>query len=226
MSHRKLTALFFAGTDTGAGKTYTAALAARWLRASGIWVAVYKPVESGCRTENGKLVPDDASLLWEAAGRPKTLDQVCPQRFAAPLSPPQAAAAERKSVDAGLLRSAVEPWREFDMLIIEGAGGLFSPIADNYLNIELARDLNADVIVVAANRLGVIHQVIATCTAASHHGIQPVGIVLCNVAGELDVSVESNADQISNLCSTPILGTIPHGATQSDVGFLEKLLRG
>src|SRR5262245_30914885 len=94
--------LFITGTGTGVGKTYVAALVARVLRNSGRRVGVYKPVASGCEIRDGRLVSVDAIALWEAAGRPGSLDQVCPQLFAALLAPHLAARAEGRKVNARL----------------------------------------------------------------------------------------------------------------------------
>src|SRR5262245_38358578 len=124
--------LFITGTGTAVGKTYVGALVARALRDSGKRVGVYKPVASGCEKTGGKLVSPDAVALWEAAGRPGTLEQVCPQRFAAPLAPHLAARAEGQLVDGALLREGIEFWRKAsDVVIVEGAGGLMSPISDD-----------------------------------------------------------------------------------------------
>ena len=79
--------LFITGVGTEVGKTFVAATIARRLVADGLRVGVYKPVASGCSRREGRLVADDAVALWEAAGRPGTLEEVCPQRFAAPLAP-------------------------------------------------------------------------------------------------------------------------------------------
>src|SRR3954470_17219120 len=131
--------LFISGTGTGVGKTYVAALIARALRESGLRVGVYKPVASGCELRNGELVSPDAISLWTAAGQPRTLEEVCPQRFAAPLAPHLAARAEGRRVDANLLRAGIEPWREAsDIVLVEGAGGLMSPIGDDDYNADLA----------------------------------------------------------------------------------------
>lgn len=104
MTHPTPPTLFFAGTDTDVGKTYVASLIAAALVRNGQKVAVYKPAASDCRLVDGDLVAADAVSLWESAGRPRSLDDVCPQRFVAALSPPAAAAAEGKQVDAELLR--------------------------------------------------------------------------------------------------------------------------
>src|SRR5690606_5011568 len=94
MSTKRFRGLFITGTDTGVGKTYVAAIIARSLRIAGFRVGVYKPAASGCRVDGAELTSDDALDLWEAAGRPGSLDEVCPQRFLAPLAPHLAARAE------------------------------------------------------------------------------------------------------------------------------------
>src|SRR4029079_7760739 len=96
--------LFITGTGTGVGKTYVGALIARALRNSGKRVGVYKPVASGCEMRGGTLVSPDAVALWDAAGRPGTLEQVCPQTFAAPLAPHLAARADGRRIDSKQLR--------------------------------------------------------------------------------------------------------------------------
>ena len=224
MVHRKPPKLFFAGTDTDVGKTYVASLAARVIVANGINLGVYKPVASGCHTEQGQLIAEDAVSLWKAAGKPLSLEQVCPQRFKAPLAPPEAAALEKTQVDAEKIRDGIKIWEQnSELVIVEGAGGLFSPLADGMLNIDLAQQLNAPVIVVAANRLGAIHQTLATCEAAAKRGIQPMGIVLCDPTGTADDSANSNSEQIQKYCSVPILGSVPFNGTEEDAEFLKSL---
>ena len=224
MVHRKPPKLFFAGTDTDVGKTYVASLAARVIVANGIKLGVYKPVASGCQTEQGQLIAEDAVSLWKAAGKPLSLEQVCPQRFKAPLAPPEAAALEKTQVDAEKIRDGIKIWEQnSELVIVEGAGGHFSPLADGMLNIDLAQQLNAPVIVVAANRLGAIHQTLATCEAAAKRGIQPMGIVLCDPTGTADDSANSNSEQIQKYCSVPILGSVPFNGTEEDAEFLKSL---
>ncbi len=226
MAHRTLTTLFFAGTDTDVGKTYTASCVASGFQRAGRRVGVYKPVASGCREVDSSLIADDAVALWEAAGRPRTLEEVCPQRFIEPLAPPEAAAAEGKVVDADLLRSGAVCWEEdSDLLIVEGAGGLLSPLADGVLNIDLVKQFEVVMLViVAANRLGAIHQTLATCAAAVHHGVKPCGIILCDPTGKAEKSTRSNAAQIERYCDVPVLGSIPFDGNLDHVALVQKLL--
>jgi dethiobiotin synthetase len=162
--------LFITGTDTEVGKTYVAALLARTLRGAGLRVGVYKPAASGCRREGPELVSDDALLLWEAAGRPGTLDQVCPQRFAAPLAPSVAAAAEGRCVDERLLHEGLSAWSGCDVVLVEGAGGLFSPLSQRWLVADLALRLGYPLVVVARNALGTINHTLLTLHAAATYG--------------------------------------------------------
>ena len=208
--------IFFAGTDTDVGKTYAAALVAKSFHHSGVSVGVYKPVASGCVQTEGSLTAGDAVALWEAAGRPKQLADVCPQKFVAPLSPTAAADLEGKRVDAELLRRGADAWLESsELLIVEGAGGLMSPLAEGFLNIDLFRKFDgAKLVVVAANRLGVIHQVLATCAAAQHRGVTPAGIILSSPAATSDSSVATNKAEIENYTDVPIVGEVAFGQTQ------------
>ena len=180
-ARKPLRGLFVTGTDTEVGKTYVAALIARALAAEGRRVGVYKPAASGCTREGDRLVAGDAVALWEAAGRPGTLEDVCPQVFAAPLTPHLAAAAEGKRLDAGLLRRGLDVWRErSDVVIVEGAGGLMSPLGDEEFVADLAYDLGWPLIVVANNSLGVINHVLQTLVVAAtfREGLPVAGIVL------------------------------------------------
>jgi dethiobiotin synthetase len=165
------TGFFVTGTGTGVGKTYVAALIARALRDSGLRVGVYKPVASGCELRGGQLISPDAVALWQAAGQPGMLEQVCPQVFAAPIAPHLSARAEGLRVDAARLRSGLEFWRAAsDFVIVEGAGGLMSPISDDDYNADLAMEFGYPLVVVAVNELGTVNATLQTLITASTAG--------------------------------------------------------
>jgi dethiobiotin synthetase len=207
--------LFITGTSTGVGKTYVAALIAKSLVASGKRVGVYKPVASGCELRDGRMFSEDATSLWEAAGRPGTIEQVCPQMFAAPLAPHLAARAEGNRVDETLLRSGLDYWREScDIMLVEGAGGLMSPISDDNYNADLAEEFGFPLVVVAANELGTINATLQTLIVADtfREGLRVAGVVL-NSPRQVadDPSVESNADELVRRCVAPLLANISFG---------------
>jgi dethiobiotin synthetase len=216
--------LFFAGTDTEVGKTYVASLVAQYLVQQGKRVGVYKPVASGCEELDGQRISEDAVALWQAAGQPRSLEDVCPQRFLAPLAPPEAAACEGASVDANRLILGIDVWRDHEIVLVEGAGGLFSPLADDMLNIDLATRLDAEVVLVAANRLGVIHQSLACCEAAAHRGLTMAGIILCDADGSPERSKSSNAEQTRRYCDVPIVATVGFRAGPDQVAGVARLV--
>jgi len=207
--------LFITGTGTDVGKTYVAALLARALASTGKRVGVYKPVASGCELRDGVLKSSDAVALWEAAGCPGTLAQVCPQMFSAPLAPHLAARAEGQRVDPQLLRSGLEFWREScDVVLVEGAGGLMSPVSDDDYNADLADEFGYPLVVVAANELGTINATLQTLVVADtfRDGLAIAGIVLNSpqlTSG--DRSADSNADELARRCVPPLLATVAHG---------------
>ena len=217
--------LFVTGTGTAVGKTYVGALVARALRDAGTRVGVYKPVASGCELRDGQLVSPDALALWEAAGRPGNLEQVCPQRFAAPLAPHLAARAEDRRVDAQLLRDGIQFWRETsEVVLVEGAGGLMSPVNDEDYNADLAAEFGYPLLVVTENVLGTINATLQTLITASTYcdGLDVAGIVLNSPAPRPDdPSVESNADELARRCVAPLLATVAHGGgLDRDVDWL------
>lgn len=205
--------LFVTATDTGVGKTYVAALVARQLAAAGARVGVYKPVASGCDFRNGCLTSDDAVSLCQAAGRSGDLDRVCPQRFAAPLAPHLAAQAEARQVDADLLWQGLAWWTaRSDVVIVEGVGGLMSPVtADQYVA-DLACQFGFPLLIVARNALGTIHQTLATLLAAAAYGdrLAVAGVVLNNpLAPQLaDLSCQSNPAELARRCAPPLLAEV------------------
>lgn len=151
-------AFFITGTDTGAGKTVLGTLLTRQLHERGVRVAALKPLCSGGR--------DDAVALWIAAGKVLALDEVNPWHFRAPLAPVLAARRERKRVR---LTEVVEHIRRasrgFEVVVVEGAGGLLSPLGEDFASRELIVALRATPIVVAPNRLGTVNQIRLTLEA-------------------------------------------------------------
>lgn len=216
----RLPGLFIVGTGTNVGKTHVASMIVHELAASGRRVGVYKPAASGCRQTSEGLIADDAVALWEAAGRPATLEQVCPQRFLAPLAPPRAAMAEGRHVDAGLLRAGLEPWlAASDVVIVEGAGGLMSPLSDVDYNIDLAAEFGLPLVIVAANELGVINATLQTLiTARTRAPHLPIAGIVLNQATPRpdDASLATNAEELAARCDAPLLAVVSHGGKAFD----------
>lgn len=209
MTRKRIPGLFITGTDTAVGKTYVAAMIARSLKAAGHRVGVYKPAASGCRLDGGQLVSDDALAIWQAAGRPDELEHVCPQRYEAPLAPHLAAEAEGKRLDPQRLRTGLDYWRDrSDVILVEGAGGLMSPVSDEDFVADLAYDFGFPLVVVVPNRLGMINQALQTLIAASafRDGLTIAGMVLNHPAPSVDdPSLATNREELAKHAIPPIL---------------------
>jgi dethiobiotin synthetase len=150
--------LFVTGTDTGVGKTLFAALLTAHLRSDGLRVAALKPVSSGNRS--------DARLLRLASANVLTLVETNPWHFRAPLTPMLAARRERRRVwRCDVLAHIRRIARRFDVLVVEGAGGLLSPLGEDFDSRDLIVALRALPIIVGPNRLGAINQVLLVLEA-------------------------------------------------------------
>ncbi len=204
------------GTDTDVGKTAVAVAIVRSLVGGGphssVRAGVYKPVASGAPP--GNAGGGDVIRLWEAAGRPLSIEAVCPQMFSAAISPPRSARAEGRRVDDALLRSGFETWRDVsDIVIVEGAGGLFSPLGERTLNADLARDLGLPLVVVDVARLGAIGRTLAIVEAAAARGLRVAAVVLSQVEpwgeGRDDPSCPSRIARDSATDLADRLGPVP-----------------
>jgi len=220
MPRGRVPGLFVTGTDTEVGKTYVAALLVRQLAEAGCRVGVYKPAASGCLRVGRELISPDAKRLWEAAGRPGSLDRVCPQRFAAPLAPHLAAQQEGRHLDGALLRRGLEYWQErSELIVVEGAGGLMSPLGDDEYVADLAGDFGFPLVVVARNALGAINQTLQTLIAAAAYGdgLPVAGVVLNNPKppGD-DTSVRFNRQELAARSVPPLLAEVAFGAGRFD----------
>jgi len=152
------TIVFITGTDTGVGKTMLTARLTRFLRERGVQAAALKPVCSGGR--------DDARLLCTASGGALSLDEINPWHFRAPVAPLLAARRERKRVKLSQVVAHVRALQgRFEVLLVEGAGGLLSPLGDDFDSRDLITSLRATPIIVGPNQLGAVNQFLLTLEA-------------------------------------------------------------
>ncbi len=212
--------LFVTGTDTGVGKTQVAAALARLLAERNLIVRPRKPVESGCRREGNRLVPEDAELLRAAARTDEPLERVCPYPLEPALSPERAAelAGVRLALD-DVRAACLEGVAETDFLLVEGAGGFYSPLAPNVLNADLAAGLPLPVLIVAADRLGTIGHTLLTVEAVKRRGLALVGVVLNRIDACGDSRMDNAAD-LSRWVGRPVIVTERFDAGAAHPGWM------
>ena len=203
-----MSVLVVSGTGTGVGKTVVTAAVAALAAARGSRVAVVKPAQTGV----GEDEPGDLDDVRRLAGVTDLHEHA---RFPDPLSP---AAAARRSGRTDLdLHDSARRVRELaarrDLVVVEGAGGLLVRYDAEGLTIaDLARDLDAAVLVVADPRLGTLNHTALTLEALAHRGIKLAGVVLGSWPAEPDLACRSNVRDLEMLAARPLTGAIRDGA--------------
>ena len=178
---------FITGTDTEVGKTHFACKHISRLVSQSVRVGVYKPVASGFERKDHRSDPFQLHRSLGGYGQGISLEKINPYCFDAPLAPPIAAQAEGLRIDGeSLVQGAMEWKNDCELLLVEGAGGLFSPITWTMTNADLALRLQFPLILVAENRLGCIHQILATIRAAQSLGLAIETLVLNQRTPEVD----------------------------------------
>jgi dethiobiotin synthetase len=203
--------IFITGTDTGVGKTFFAYALAALLKESGYKVGVMKPAETGCDQGEGKLVPRDAVALKEASGCGLSLEKICSYQFREPLAPSVAAERDGVRIDIDHLMSVYsEISAAHEITIVEGAGGLMVPLLPSYTYADLAKVLKLPLIVVAANKLGMINHLLLTLEHASCKGLCVLGYVLNQTENQLSLAAETNREALASLTGVPCMGELPY----------------
>lgn len=180
---------FITGTDTGVGKTVLTVLLVNHLRAHGVNAAGLKPVCSGGR--------GDARKIFAAMNGALALDKINPWHFRAAIAPSLAARQEKKKVKLAQTVSHIRGLQKrFDILLVEGAGGLLSPLGENFNSRDLLLALNATPIIAAPNYLGVVNHILLTLEALPKKLRSKTFVVLMPVRRP-DAATKTNAALLS-----------------------------
>jgi dethiobiotin synthase len=193
------------GTDTGVGKTIATAALVVALEERGLSVAVVKPVQTGIATDEPTDLEEVARLTGATATHEFT-------RLTPPLAP--VAAARIDTVELPSLDSYVDAIRaiEAQVVLVEGAGGLLVHLDGNGRTIlDLATELEADVVVVGSEGLGSLNHFALTVERLGAAGIEPV-LVIGSCAAEPDLASISNRIDLPQVTRLPTSGRIPAGA--------------
>jgi len=216
----KLPGIFITGTDTDVGKTYIGAQLCQILYGKGIDVMPRKPVESGCdRNQDGELLPHDALAYFAACHHGIPLHDICPYRYTAAVAPDQAARLAGGTLHLGQLTDVCQR-REEQFLLVEGAGGFYSPIAEDGLNADLAVELDLPVLLVAADRLGAINHSLLTAEAIKHRGLKLLAVILNGMETKTENEQMGNAAYLRTHLNCPVLTVSCNAQLDTAISFL------
>ncbi|MBD8507788.1 ATP-dependent dethiobiotin synthetase BioD [Hoyosella sp. G463] len=202
-----MSVLLITGTSTEVGKTAATAVLAAIALGSGASVAVCKPAQTGI--DDGE--PGD---LAEIERRVPGIHAVELARYPEPLAP--LTAARRSSRPALRLAELLESVRELearhDLVLVEGAGGVLVQLgADGFTLRDVARELAAPVVIVAAAGLGTLNHTALTAEALRHEEVAIAGIVIGAWPAEPDLAMRCNRTDLSAVTGVPVVGVIPAG---------------
>jgi len=208
--------LFIAGAHTEIGKTHVAAVLLEAARASGLTVDVLKPVVSGF--DPAEWTESDPGRLLTAAGAPLTaeaLERISPWRFRAPLAPPSAARLEGRD----LRFDAIVAWTQersassaADLVVVEGVGGLMSPIAKGATSLDLSHAVGGETVLVVGSYLGAISHGLTALEVLRAHGRPPLAVVASERGTPDEPDFEAMLDLLGDhLGETPLVAA-RHGS--------------
>jgi dethiobiotin synthetase len=200
--------LFITGTDTDVGKTYVTAGLAVTLRKMGVDVGIMKPFAAGTPQKKG-FKSEDVEILSRAAQVSDPEELMNPQFFEMAASPYTASKNLKVKVKVDSVLSSFKKLSNLhSMLLVEGMGGIMTPILKNYFVTNLIKDMKLSAVIVTRTRIGTVNHTIMTCKMCEKYKIPIKGIIINNFDSD-GYKVKTLKRDLQSLTGVPILGTIP-----------------
>ncbi|WP_027503071.1 dethiobiotin synthase [Rhodococcus sp. UNC363MFTsu5.1] len=204
--------LLVSGTSTDVGKTVVTAALASVALSAGRTVAVCKPAQTGV----GVGEPGDLAEVQRLSGVGEVVELA---RYPEPLAPDTAArrAGMAPLGCAEVVAAARALDAAHDLTLVEGAGGLLVRLgAEGFTLVDVARELGAPVLVVAAAGLGTLNHSALTVRALESAGVPCVGLVIGSWPSEPDLAARCNFEELAEVTGVPLLGSVPAGSAGLD----------
>lgn len=197
--------IFVTGIDTGVGKTVIAGAIAATIKAHGLDVGVMKPVATGAKEIEGRLVSEDVVYLKKIIGSTDDDDLVNPIRLKPALAPNMAASRAGITIDTGKVWKAYKELTDkHDFVVVEGIGGLMVPIDDNLLVADMALKMGLALVIVSKHYPGAINHTLLTLEYARSRNLRIKGIIF-----NMLKNGEDFVGEIGRFSSVRVLGAIP-----------------
>ena len=206
--------LFISGTDTDVGKTYITAGLAVTLRKMGLDVGVMKPFAAGTAQKKG-FKSEDIEILSKAAQVNDPENLVNPQFFKIPASPYTAwKKLKIKPKIPTVLTNFKKLSKLHDLMLVEGMGGIMTPILKNYFITDLIKEMKIPTIIVTRSKIGTINHTVMTIKMCEKYKIPIKGIIINNF--DKGYAVKELTRDLQNLTGVKVLGSIPFLNNLSD----------
>ena len=204
MGSRKL---FITGTNTEVGKTFVTCEMLKHLVKSKKSTAAFKPIETGCTKNNKILQPNDSKLFYKVLGKTLSLDLINPYRFIPPISPNRAIRLAKENISLNDYCDKLNLLNTHDYILIEGAGGICSPLSCDGLNIDFAKKVKMDSILIARDEIGVINNVILSINTFIKYKLNLKAIVLNRINTKQPCGMD-NVKELRSFTNIPIIQII------------------
>ena len=180
---------FVSGIDTDIGKTVATGMLAKQLLQQGKSVITQKPVQTGCQD-----IAEDIAVHRKIMGIPmQEADKqglTMPEIFGYPASPHLAARLGGRALDLDKIRTTTQELAtQYEIVLVEGAGGLMVPLTENLLTIDYIQQQDYPVILVTSGRLGSINHTLLSFTALKQYGISLYSLIFNHIHDSKDETV-------------------------------------
>ncbi|CDE61137.1 aTP-dependent dethiobiotin synthetase BioD [Fusobacterium sp. CAG:439] len=207
-------AVFITATGTDVGKTYISALIVKKMRELGYNCGYFKPALSGAEIIDGKIIPSDCNYVLKQAGIDAPPENYVSYVFKTAVSPHLASEIENNPIKIEKIKSDfARIKKEFDYIVVEGAGGIVCPFnlgKEKIMLPDVIKTLGLDIVIVASASLGTINSTILTAEYAKNNGIKVRGIILNNY-DENDLMQKDNKIQVEALTGIKVIAAVKKG---------------
>jgi len=210
-----LKSLFITGTDTDIGKTYITAGLAITLRKMSIDVGVMKPFAAGVAQKKG-YKSEDVEILSKSAQTHDPENLVNPQFFPIPASPYTAWKKLKIKPKIPLVLSSFKKLSDMhEMVLVEGVGGILTPILKDYYVTNLIKDMKIPTIIVTRSKVGTVNHTLMTVKMCEKYKIPIKGIIINNFDDD-GYPINQLKKDLEDLTKVKVLGSIPFINDMSD----------
>lgn len=210
--------IFITGTNTDVGKTFIGIRLIKHLMKVGY--LAFKPIETGCKKRGSALIPSDSSKYYSALNNKISLDKINPYRFIEPISPYLAIKREKKRVYLKDYTGKLQRLGSSSILV-EGAGGAFSPLALDGLNIDLMKMIKSFNILVVKDELGCISSTISNIYAFERYKTR-LDLIILNTTKKNKMA---NLSEIKKYTNIPVLSYRNASSTEKIFTEICRLLK-